>query len=65
MKNKIIVIFILFIYIFAFCSSVYCVSLILQRITNTNDNYLSLAFFICIFLVGTFLNVKEQIEEEK
>ena len=65
MKNKLITIFSMLMHVFAFCSSVYCVSLILQKISNTNSNYISLAFFICIFLVGILLNVKKEVGEGK
>lgn len=65
MKNKIIAIFSIFIYVFAFCSSVFCTSLILQKVTNTNNNYITLAFFICIFLVGFLINTNQKVGDEK
>ena len=58
-KELFISIFISFVYIFAFCSSVYCTSLIIKSIIKTNDNYISFSFFICIFILGFLINIQK------
>lgn len=52
-------IFVTIVFVFAFGSSVYCLSLILQKLFNVN-NGISLSFFICIFMVGFVLNILDK-----
>lgn len=56
MKNTIISLFFGIAILFAFCSSVYCLSLILAYFINYNINFISVSFFICIFVVGILIN---------
>ena len=64
MKNTFISLFIDITILFAFCSSVYCLSLILDYFIASNVNFISISFFICIFIVGILININEKKEEK-
>ncbi len=65
LKTLFISIFIVFVYLFSFCSSVYCMSLIIKSILKTNDNCISFSFFVCVFILGLFINTLNSQKDNK
>lgn len=62
MKEKLIEWYTVAIYIFAFVSSVYCTNLLIKKILNSNTEYITASFFICVFLLGFLINLKGKDE---
>lgn len=57
MKNTFISLFFGISILFAFCSSVYCFSLVLDYFIESDANFIGISFYICIFIAGILINL--------